>query len=119
MSLISEWEATRPKCQVCATALPEELDTHSGVWGDGPCIFCIKAEFMSITMAEGTSIWFPKTTKFHGTNLVDVSLIKYVEITPELAERCRYYGQLVHVPDEGHIAVFLDPVSGKFYGQPA
>jgi hypothetical protein len=71
-------------------------------------------------MVEGTSLRFRYYDKNKG--LVQ-ALVKegydYVEVPPELAARSRYCGDMAWIDDDiGVVAIFVDPVTGWFYGQP-
>lgn len=72
-----------------------------------------------MTMEPGTSFYFPTHYYIKGQRLADVTSYLYREISPELAARCRYTGDISWLKDEDClVAIFIDPVTDRFYGQP-
>lgn len=117
MGYLEELTKDWPRCPACGNVLVWAFYAAAEDWRQDWCQNCKSAEDLSVQMAEGTSVWFPYTFREKNNTLVDRNTVKYVDVSTEVAARCRYHGQMVLVDDE-NLAVFYDPASGRFYGQP-
>lgn len=73
-----------------------------------------------MTMVEGPSVRFKYAEQNKGIQQANIKGgYDIVEVSPEVAARSRYYGDVAYLDeDTGVVAIFLDPVTGRFYGQP-
>jgi hypothetical protein len=106
-----------PTCKRCGFQISATWKP-GGEWEYDFCPCCFKHKDIKVDMVEGTSLMFPRSDGVRSQRIADVSVYEYVEVSAELAARCRYHQDIALVKDIGIVAIFMDTLTGTFYGQP-